>query len=222
MSVVIAIDAGTTGVRVVRRCETTAPRPGSPTASSPSTSPGPGWVEHDAARDLGGRPGHPRRAGRAARRADRRHRHHRPARDRRGLGPPHRPAPSTAPSSGRTAARRLAATPSATEGLEPLVRSTTGLVLDPYFTATKAEWLLTEGGVRRHARPRASAPSTRGSCGTSPAGRTAACWPPSPPTRAARCSSTSARWRGPRSSSIASASRRRPSRRCARRAVGSA
>jgi glycerol kinase len=33
------------------------------------------------------------------------------------------------------------------EGLEPLVRATTGLVLDPYFTATKAEWLLTEGGV---------------------------------------------------------------------------
>ena len=33
------------------------------------------------------------------------------------------------------------------EGVEPLVRATTGLVLDPYFTATKAEWLLTEGGV---------------------------------------------------------------------------
>ena len=27
------------------------------------------------------------------------------------------------------------------------MRATTGLVLDPYFTATKAEWLLTEGGV---------------------------------------------------------------------------
>ena len=33
------------------------------------------------------------------------------------------------------------------EGFEPTVRATTGLVLDPYFTATKAEWLLTEGGV---------------------------------------------------------------------------
>jgi glycerol kinase len=32
-------------------------------------------------------------------------------------------------------------------GHEPLVRSTTGLVLDPYFSATKAHWLLTEGGV---------------------------------------------------------------------------
>jgi glycerol kinase len=29
----------------------------------------------------------------------------------------------------------------------PLVRERTGLVLDPYFTATKLEWLLTEGGV---------------------------------------------------------------------------
>jgi glycerol kinase len=29
----------------------------------------------------------------------------------------------------------------------PLVRRTTGLVLDPYFSATKLEWLLTEGGV---------------------------------------------------------------------------
>jgi glycerol kinase len=28
----------------------------------------------------------------------------------------------------------------------PLVRETTGLVLDPYFSASKAEWLLTAGG----------------------------------------------------------------------------
>ena len=33
------------------------------------------------------------------------------------------------------------------DGALPLVRSTTGLVLDPYFSATKLEWLLTEGGV---------------------------------------------------------------------------
>ena len=32
-------------------------------------------------------------------------------------------------------------------GHEPLVRARTGLVLDPYFSATKLEWLLTEGGV---------------------------------------------------------------------------
>ena len=33
------------------------------------------------------------------------------------------------------------------EGHLPLVREQTGLVLDPYFSATKLEWLLTEGGV---------------------------------------------------------------------------
>ncbi|MCU1457588.1 MAG: glycerol kinase [Actinomycetia bacterium] len=32
-------------------------------------------------------------------------------------------------------------------GHEPFVRSCTGLVLDPYFSATKFRWLLTEGGV---------------------------------------------------------------------------
>ena len=33
------------------------------------------------------------------------------------------------------------------EGRLPLVRDRTGLVLDPYFSASKLEWLLTEGGV---------------------------------------------------------------------------
>jgi glycerol kinase len=33
------------------------------------------------------------------------------------------------------------------EGREPVVRSRTGLVLDPYFSATKLEWLLHDGGV---------------------------------------------------------------------------
>ncbi len=32
-------------------------------------------------------------------------------------------------------------------GHEPAVRAATGLVLDPYFSATKMEWLLVEGGV---------------------------------------------------------------------------
>ncbi len=38
------------------------------------------------------------------------------------------------------------------EGHLPLVREATGLVLDPYFSATKMAWLLSEGGV--HAGPR--------------------------------------------------------------------
>src|SRR5690606_13835881 len=33
-------------------------------------------------------------------------------------------------------------------GRLPLVRETTGLVLDPYFSATKLEWLFTTGGIR--------------------------------------------------------------------------
>jgi glycerol kinase len=32
-------------------------------------------------------------------------------------------------------------------GHEPAVRAATGLVLDPYFSATKMEWLLSEGGI---------------------------------------------------------------------------
>ena len=36
-------------------------------------------------------------------------------------------------------------------GHEPLVRERTGLVLDPYFSATKLAWLLAEGGVERSA-----------------------------------------------------------------------
>jgi glycerol kinase len=36
-------------------------------------------------------------------------------------------------------------------GHEPLIRDRTGLVLDPYFSATKLAWLLTEGGVERGA-----------------------------------------------------------------------
>ncbi|HUV10034.1 MAG TPA: glycerol kinase GlpK [Acidimicrobiia bacterium] len=35
-------------------------------------------------------------------------------------------------------------------GVEPLVRAQTGLVLDPYFSATKLEWLFGPGGVEPH------------------------------------------------------------------------
>ena len=79
----------------------------------------------------------------------------------------------------------------------------TGLVLDPYFSATKIEWLLTEGGVDVDDRPRARAPSTRGCSGSSPAAR---CTPPSPRTPAARCSTTSGPVAGPTSCATCSAS----------------
>ena len=92
-------------------------------------------------RDLEGDAGDARRAVVEPRRADRGHRHHQPARDDRGLGSPHRPAPPprdrvAGPAHGR-ALRRAA------PGRAPrLVRSRTGLVLDPYFSGTKIEWLL--------------------------------------------------------------------------------
>jgi glycerol kinase len=38
------------------------------------------------------------------------------------------------------------------EGREPLFRERTGLVLDAYFSGTKYEWLLTEGGIDPRAR----------------------------------------------------------------------
>ena len=40
------------------------------------------------------------------------------------------------------------------QGHEPLVRERTGLVLDPYFSGTKIEWLLRERRRPRRARAR--------------------------------------------------------------------
>ena len=80
-------------------------------------------------------------------------------------------------------------------GHEPLVRARTGLVLDPYFSATKLEWLLARGRRRRRRRPRVRHRRLVAAAGTSPAAA-AACTRPSRRTRAARCSSTSThrRW----------------------------
>lgn len=38
-----------------------------------------------------------------------------------------------------------------TGGMEPLIRERTGLLLDPYFSATKLEWMLRDPGLRRRA-----------------------------------------------------------------------
>ena len=50
----------------------------------------------------------------------------------------------------------------AAAGHLPLVRQRTGLVLDPYFSATKLAWLLAEGGVR----PGPTLPSARSTPGS--------------------------------------------------------
>ena len=145
MSVVVAIDAGTTGVRsfAVREDGTGA---GFAYREFAQHFPQPGWVEHDATEiwstvcatlaELAERLTEPIAAiGITDQRETV------VAWDRRTGRPLHR---AIVWQDRRTAARCdvLRA-----EGLEPLVRSTTGLVLDPYFSATKLEWLLTQGEV---------------------------------------------------------------------------
>ena len=145
MSVVVAIDAGTTGVRsfAVREDGTAA---GFSYREFTQHFPQPGWVEHDATEiwqavqatlaELAGRLDEPIAAiGITDQRETV------VAWDRRTGAPLHR---AIVWQDRRTAAR---CDQLRDEGFEPTVRSLTGLVLDPYFTATKAEWLLTEGGV---------------------------------------------------------------------------
>ena len=136
-------------MRSLRRATTTARRRLRLPGVHPAL-PRPGWVEHDAAEIWTAVQATLAELAAPARRADRRHRHHQPARDGgRGIAAP-APLP-TAPSSGRTAAPPPAATSCARPATER-ASATTGLVLDPYFSATKVEWLLTEGGVRADAR----------------------------------------------------------------------
>ncbi len=145
MSVVVAIDAGTTGVRsfALREDGTAA---GFAYREFTQHFPQPGWVEHDAAEIWGAV---------QATLAELAERVTEPiaaigitdqretvvAWDRGTGQPVHR---AIVWQDRRTAARCDALR---ADGVEPLVRATTGLVLDPYFSATKAEWLLTEGGV---------------------------------------------------------------------------
>ena len=147
MGVVIAIDAGTTGVRAFAVDEQGAPV-GWSYQEFPQHFPRPGWVEHDAddilaavrstLADLVPRLGDTpiaaigitnQRETLVAWDTSTGHPVHRALvwQDRRGA----------------QECDRLRA-----EGHEPLVRQKTGLVLDPYFTATKLGWLLSaEGGA---------------------------------------------------------------------------
>lgn len=145
MSVVIAIDAGTTGVRAFALGEDGTAR-GYAYREFPQHFPRPGWVEHDpldiwqavqaTLAQLAATLEEPIAAvGITDQRETL------VAWDRATGQPRHR---AIVWQDRRTAGRcdELRAA-----GTEPLVRRTTGLVLDPYFTATKAEWLLTDGGV---------------------------------------------------------------------------
>ena len=147
MSVVIAIDAGTTGVRSFAVREDGSPA-GYAYREFPQHFPQPGWVEHDP-RDiweattatlgeliaaLAGEP--------VAALGITNQRETAVAWDRRTGAALHNALVwQDRRTAGRCDELREA-------GHLDLVRATTGLVLDPYFSATKFEWLLTEGGVR--------------------------------------------------------------------------
>jgi glycerol kinase len=145
VAVVVAIDAGTTGVRAFAVDETGAPV-GWSYREFPQHFPQPGWVEHDA-NDIWDAV--------QATLAELRSQLAQPIAaigitdqretvvvwDRRTGEPLHR---AIVWQDRRTAAR---CDELRDGGTLPLVRERTGLVLDPYFSGTKLEWLLREGGV---------------------------------------------------------------------------
>ncbi|MGH9136516.1 MAG: glycerol kinase GlpK [Acidimicrobiales bacterium] len=144
MGFVLAIDAGTTGVRAFALGDDGVPVD---YAYREFTQhfPHPGWVEHDAdeiwdvtaavVSDLCARVGLPAAVGITNQRETV------VAWDRRTGSPRHR---AIVWQDRRTAAR---CDELRERGHLPTVRRRTGLVLDPYFSGTKVEWLLTEGGV---------------------------------------------------------------------------
>jgi glycerol kinase len=148
MTCVIAIDAGTTGVRAFA-----VGTDGLPRASSyrefPQHFPQPGWVEHDpddiwrvTTETLGDVATELRAAGdTVAAIGITNQRETVVVWDRRTGKPRHR---AIVWQDRRTAARCDALRDA---GHEPLIRRKTGLVLDPYFSASKLSWLLHDGGV---------------------------------------------------------------------------
>jgi glycerol kinase len=144
MALVVAIDAGTTGVRALAVDETGSII-GWRYREFTQHFPRPGWVEHDASEiwqavvavvsELVDEVGLPDAVGITNQRETI------VAWSRTSGEPRHR---AIVWQDRRTAARCDALRD---DGALPLVREATGLVLDPYFSGTKVEWLLTEGGV---------------------------------------------------------------------------
>ncbi len=145
MAVVIALDAGTTGVRAFA-VDPSGRAVGYRYREFTQHFPQPGWVEHDAMEIWNAIVGTTAELVSSLREpiaaigiTDQRETV--VAWDRRTGLPRHR---AIVWQDRRTAGRCDAL---AQAGHLPLVRNTTGLVLDPYFSASKIEWLLTEGGV---------------------------------------------------------------------------
>ena len=153
MSCVIAIDAGTTGVRSFAVGDD-----GVPLARSyrefPQHFPRPGWVEHDAddiwrvtietlARCRA------RACTTAARRSPRSASRTSARPSWSGIDARGRPGARAIVWQDRRTAERCDELRAA--GHEPMIRRATGLVLDPYFSASKLSWLLHHGGVTNDA-----------------------------------------------------------------------
>jgi glycerol kinase len=145
MGVVLAIDAGTTGVRTVAVSESGAVV-GWAYEEFPQHFPQPGWVEHDA-EDIWRAVQSTMASVRASVKE--------PV-AAIGLTVQRETVLAWSRSSGRPLGRAIVwqdrRTASVCEALAadghlPLVRSRTGLVLDPYFSATKAAWLLRDVDV---------------------------------------------------------------------------
>jgi len=146
---VLAIDAGTTGVRTVAVDEAGTVRARA-YREFPQHFPRPGWVEHDPLAILDATRATLAEAaaaveGPVAAIGITNQRETAVVWDRVTGEPRHR---AIVWQDRRTADRceQLRAA-----GHEPMIRARTGLVLDPYFSATKLEWLLGPGGVRADA-----------------------------------------------------------------------
>ncbi len=145
MALVLALDAGTTGVRALAINESSEVV-GLAYREFTQHFPEPGWVEHDLD-EIWDRIGDvlaelvPTLSEPVAAIGITNQRETVAAWDRRTGESRHR---AIVWQDRRTAAR---CEELANEGRLDLVRSTTGLVLDPYFSGTKFEWLLNEGGV---------------------------------------------------------------------------
>jgi glycerol kinase len=144
MSHILAIDQGTTSSRSILFDAALTPVAAAQEEFR-QHFPQPGWVEHDPA-DLWATVAATARAAIEKARLS--------ARDiaaigitnqretRAAVGPRHRGGRCTAPSSGRTAAPPPPAPPCARPGTRRMITARTGLLLDPYFSATKLGWLL--------------------------------------------------------------------------------